>query len=99
VFMGYQGETFGLPTKVGKLPGQIVGMFVGMANGYLVAGNLWYFLDKCAGYNVPVLGIKNVGVLSQTGDTIVKVLPFNLIGEPILLLGLLFVLLILRIAK
>ena len=99
VFMGYQGETLSVAVNFSKLTGSISGLFVGLANGYLIAGNLWYFLDKCARYNVPALGIKDVGVLSPTALTIIKVLPLNLIGEPILLLGLLFLLLILRIAK
>ena len=67
--------------------------------GYLIAGNLWYFLDKCARYNVPALGIQNVGVLSSTAQTLVRILPFNVLSEPILLMGLLFLLLILRIVK
>lgn len=99
VFMGYQGETFGLPTSVGKVPSQIVGIFAGLANGYLIAGNLWWFLEKCAKYSAPVLNINGVGTLSSTANTIRGILPYNLIGEPVLLLGLLFLLLILRIAK
>ena len=101
VFMGYQGETLGLLTKVGRVPSGIFGLFVGLVNGWLVAGNLWFFLDKCAKYNVPALGIQNanVAVLSQTAQTMIKLLPLNVIGEPVLLLGLLFLLLILRIAK
>jgi uncharacterized membrane protein required for colicin V production len=99
VFMGYQGETLGLPAKVGRVQGQILGLLVGVVNGWLIAGNLWFFLHKCANYNVPALGIKNTGVLSPTAETLVKMLPLNLIGEPIVLLGLLFLLLILRIAK
>ena len=81
------------------MTGSVVGFFVGLLNGYLIAGNLWYFLDKCAMYNVPRLGLTNVGVLSPTAQTIVKILPLNVIGEPIILLGVLFLLLILRIAK
>ncbi len=99
VFMGYQGETLGLPTKVGKLSSGILGMFAGIVNGWMVAGNLWYFLDKCANYNVPSLGIRSVGVLSETAQTIIKILPLNLIGEPAILIALLMLLLLVRIAK
>jgi hypothetical protein len=56
-------------------------------------------LDKCAKYQVPALGINGAGTLSTMANTLIKVLPFNLVGEPALLLGLLFLLLILRIAK
>ena len=99
VFMGYQGNTLEIPVKFTRVTGGVAGFFVGLLNGYLIAGNLWFFLDKCARYNVPSLGITNVGVLSQTAQTIVKILPLNVLGEPIMLLGLLFLLLIFRIAK
>jgi uncharacterized membrane protein required for colicin V production len=99
VFMGYQGKTFEVPVNFNRITGSVTGFFIGMLNGYLIAGNLWYFLDRCALYNVPRLGITNVGVLSPTAQTIVKILPLNIIGEPLVLLGALFLLLILRIAK
>ena len=100
VFMGYQGETFSVPVPFNKVTGSVAGFFVGVLNGYLIAGNLWYFLDRCAMYDVPRLGLNHVGVLSPTAQTIVKILPLNtVLGEPIVLLGLLFLLLILRIAK
>jgi len=99
VFMGYQGETLGLPTKVGKLSSGILGMFTGVINGWMVAGNLWYFLDKCASYNVPSLGIQSAGVLSDKAQTIIKILPLSLIGEPAVLMALLMLLLLVRIAK
>lgn len=99
VFMGYQGETLSLQTKVGGLSSGILGMFAGIVNGWLVAGNLWSLLDKCANYNVPALGIQSVGVLSDKAQTIVKILPLSLIGEPAILMALLLLLLLVRIAK
>ncbi len=99
VFMGYQGQTLEIPVKIGHVTGGVAGFFVGLVNGYLIAGNLWFFLDKCARYNVPSLGITNVGVLSPTAQTIIKILPLNVLSEPIMLLGLLFLLLLFRIAK
>lgn len=99
VFWGYQGQTLALPQNLGQVSGPIVGFFVGLINGWLVAGNLWYFLAKCANYSVPALGINSVGTLSQTASTLYSLVPFNTpIGSPVALMGLLFVLLILRIA-
>ncbi len=99
VFMGYQGDTLALNQTVGRVTGSIMGLFIGLVNGWLIAGNLWYFLGQCANYTVPALGITGVGVLNQTSQTLWKLLPFNTIGSPLALIGILFILLLLRIAK
>ncbi len=41
-FMGYQGQTFGLSSSVSRIPGQVMGLFIGLFNGWLIGGNLWY---------------------------------------------------------
>lgn len=99
VFMGYQGDTLSLNQSVGRITGSIMGLFIGLVNGWLIAGDLWYFLGQCANYTVPALGINGVGVLDQTSQTLWKLLPFNTIGSPLVLVAILFVLLLLRIAK
>jgi hypothetical protein len=99
VYMGYQGETFSLNTNVSRAPGALLGVLAGLLNGYLIAGNLWWMLLNCAGYSVPSLGIRGVGSPSATATAIIHVLPLNVLHEPILLMGLLFLLLVLRIAK
>jgi uncharacterized membrane protein required for colicin V production len=99
VFMGYAGDTFSIRQKVGGMAGNILGLFVGLVNGYLIFGDLWYFLQRCANNAVPALGIKSVGTLSTNATTLSHILPFNLVQEPLLWLGILFLLLILRIAK
>lgn len=99
VYMGYQGQTLSLNTNVGGAPSAILGVLAGLLNGYLIAGNLWWMLANCAGYDVPTLSIRGVGSLSQTASTITHILPFNVLNEPIILMGLLFLLMVLRIAK
>jgi hypothetical protein len=100
VYIGYQGATFGLPTELGTAPRAILGLLIGAINGYFIAGNLWWFLHYCARYNLPNIGItpSNAGLLSSTAQSIVAMLPFN-IFSPVLLIGLLFLLLVLRIVK
>jgi hypothetical protein len=99
VFMGYQGDTLSLNQSVGRITGSVMGLGIGLVNGWLVAGNLWYFLGQCANYTVPALGINSVGVLDPTAATLWKLLPFNTIGSPLMLVGILLVLMLLRIAK
>ena len=94
--MGYQGETLGLSGNVGRLKENVLGILIGLINGYLVAGNLWYFLDKFAKYNVPGLGIQPP--TTAAAQQIIHFLPYNLLREP-MLMGLLLLFLVLRIAK
>jgi len=51
-FISYHGETLafeGRPPKGFK--GVLFGLMVGLLNGYLISGSLWYFLDK---YDYPI---------------------------------------------
>jgi hypothetical protein len=99
VFWGYQGETLSLKAELRRVTGSIIGIFIGLVNGWLIAGNLWYFLAKCADYTVPALGINGVGVLNPMSQLLYQLLPLNLITNPVVLLGLLFLLILLRLAK
>ncbi len=94
--IGYQGETLGLSGNVGRVKENVLGVLIGLINGYLVAGNLWYFLDTYAKYNVPGLGIQ--APTAQAAQQIIHFLPYNLLREP-MLMGLLLLFLVLRIAK
>jgi hypothetical protein len=100
VYIGYQGTTLALPTELGAAPRTIMGLLIGLINGYFIAGNLWWFLHYCARYNLPNIGITpaNAGMLSETAQKIVSLLPFN-VFTPVLLIGMLFLLLVLRIVK
>jgi hypothetical protein len=42
-FIAYQGETLVFP---GGSPNAILGLLVGLLNGYLFAGTLWYYWDR-----------------------------------------------------
>jgi len=94
--IGYQGETLGLSGSIGRIKESVLGVLIGLINGYLVAGNLWYFLDTYAKYNVPGLGIQAPS--AQVAAQMVHFLPYNLLREP-MLMGLLLLFLVLRIAK
>ena len=80
VFWTYQGKTFdfgGQPAK-GCL-GFVFGLLVGLINGYLVAGTLWYYADKFE-YPFPLFSMP----LTAAGAAMVNYLPQTVIqGEPV----------------
>jgi hypothetical protein len=86
VLFGYQ--TPNIPKLAGnnrfareRLQDVLLGIFIGMVNGYFVMGSIWYFLNA-AGYPFP-----NV-ISAPTGDVLVlvnkyiAVLPPALLGSP-----------------
>lgn len=83
-FVSYQGETLAFSGQAPRA-GQAVllGSLTGFLNGYLIAGSIWYYMDK---YNYPVswLGFSADG-LSNLAKTIVNFLPLNFLGQPIFL--------------
>lgn len=101
VFISYHGETL---TFGGSPPKGLVGFFfnlmVGLLNGYLIAGTIWYYLDK---YDYPtrLLGLYQ-GELSSQAEFLRSLLLFNLIPanfqEPVLLFFIIF-LIIMRVIK
>jgi uncharacterized membrane protein required for colicin V production len=101
VFISYHGETLtfsGTPPKGGT--GTLYNLMVGLLNGYLVAGTIWYYLDK---YDYPtrLLGLYQ-GELTSRAEFLRRLLLFNLIPanflEPILLFSIFF-LIIMRVAR
>jgi len=101
VFISYHGETLtfsGTPPK-GRI-GTFYNLMVGLLNGYLVAGTIWYYLDK---YDYPtrLLGLYQ-GELSSRAEFLRSLLLFNLMPanfrEPILLFFIFF-LIIMRVAR
>ncbi len=101
VFISYHGETltFG-GTAPGGLAGAFLSLMVGLLNGYLIVGTIWYYLDK---YNYPtkLLGLYQ-GELSPLAQTLRSFLLFNLIPsnliEPVLIFFILF-LIIMRVIR
>ena len=101
VFISYHGETLafsGTPPKGGT--GTLYDLMVGLLNGYLVSGTLWYYLDK---YDYPtrLLGLFE-GELTSRAELLRSLLLFNLIPEnfwePVLLFFIFF-LIIMRVAR
>jgi len=101
VFISYHGETLtfgGTPPK--GLAGLLLNLMVGLLNGYLIVGTIWYYLDK---YNYPtrLLGLYQ-GELSPLAQTLRSFLLFNLIPsnlvEPVLIFFILF-LIIMRVIR
>ncbi len=83
-FISYQGHTLEFagqpPTGV---QGMLLGLLNGAANGYLIVGSLWYYLDKY-GYPLEFLGV-NAGSLSESARSVLPYLPQAFLGQPILL--------------
>lgn len=93
VFISYHGETLtfgGSPPK--GLTGVLFNLLIGLLNGYLIIGTIWYYLDK---YNYPtrLLGLYREP-LSPLAQTLRSLLLFNVIPadfqEPVLVFFILF---------
>ncbi len=93
VFISYHGETLtfgGSPPK--GLTGLLFNLLIGLLNGYLIIGTIWYYLDK---YNYPtrLLGLYQEP-LSPLAQTLRSLLLFNVIPaefqEPVLVFFILF---------
>ena len=82
VFISYQGETLTYQGTNPRFPvGALLSALVGLINGYLVTGTLWWFLNR---YGYPtVLGFSNLGNLTDFARSIVdnKLLPLDLLGN------------------
>lgn len=96
VFMGYQGQTFFLGNPLSRSQEPILGLAAGLVNGYLVAGSLWWFLTKLAGYTA--LGLNITAPTTQSAQQIIHFLPFDVLGGA-RIVALLLLLLVLRIAR
>lgn len=83
-FVSYHGETLAfsgeLPTGVQRV---VLGLLVGTLNGYLIAGSVWYYMDRF-GYPVRWLGVA-ADQLSPAAQAIVEYLPPAFLGQPVLL--------------
>jgi len=81
-FISYQGETLAYG---GKAPpgvyGAILGWLTGLLNGYLIAGSIWYYMDKL-NYPIKWLGFTK-DQLSSLAKTLVGFLPTAFLGREI----------------
>jgi len=97
VFISYQGITLNFKgsAPVGVLS-PILGMVVGLLNGYFVAGTVWHYMHT---YRYP-FGSMNVDALSDTAQAMLRFLPPHIFEQqPGFLLALLLLLLILSVWK
>ncbi len=95
VFMSYQGITLVFKGNAPKgAVSHLLGLIVGLLNGYFIAGTVWFYLHR---YDYP-LGLVDGSNLSEVAQRMIQYLPprvFNL--HPGYLLGLLLLLLILSV--
>ena len=75
--ISYHGETLAFDGKPPKGPkGILFGLLTGLLNGYLVAGSLWYFLDK---YEYPIKLLQFEAPLTNLAKSVIPLLPLTLL--------------------
>jgi hypothetical protein len=102
-FVSYEGETLaygGEAPRGGQ--GVVLGVVAGTLNGYLIAGTIWFYMDKF-GYPIKWLGFA-ADKLSPLAKGLADYLPISFLGQPLLLgqsllLYLAIVLLIARVVR
>jgi hypothetical protein len=76
-FVSYHGETLAFEGKPPKGPkGVFFAMLAGLLNGYLIAGSLWYFLDK---YGYPIKFLQFQRPLTDLAKNLIPFLPLTLL--------------------
>lgn len=82
VFAGYAGKTFDFPGRPKSPPiGTLLSLLVGMLNGYLIAGTLWYYEDHFS-YPLQILGLIQLP-LTTNGTALLGYLPQKLFESPV----------------
>lgn len=96
VFASYAGRTLDFGGAPAPPPqGTLLSLAVGALNGYLVAGTLWYYLQK---FNYPVQSLGLVQLpLTPTGQSIAEFLPQRIFESPAYWMLPVAVLLLLRV--
>lgn len=96
VFAGYSGRTINFSGRQVPPPqGTILSILIGMLNGYLVAGTLWYY-QHLFQYPFQMLDLITP-VLTPTAEALVGILPQILLPSPALWMFPIAVLLLLRV--
>jgi len=101
VFATYAGRTFAFPgTPPGGLEGFFFNVIVGLVNGYLFTGTLWYYLNK---YHYPYLtkyGLFKPDLMTDRARAMLHWLPPELFkGRPELLAAFAGILIILSVRR
>jgi uncharacterized membrane protein required for colicin V production len=76
-FVSYQGQTLAFEGNPPKPPvGTLLAFGTGLVNGYLIAGSMWYYLDRL---NYPLLHVSRAA-FSPTAQALLTILPPKLLG-------------------
>lgn len=93
-FKSYSGTVFAFEGKQIPAPlGTLVALGVGLVNGYLVAGTLWYYADK---FGYPL--VEFTSALTPVAQALIKVLP-QTVDSPLLWIVPAALLMIIRVWK
>ncbi len=96
VFSAYAGQTLNFSGTPAPPPqGTLISLGIGLLNGYLIAGTLWYYQDA---YGYPIIQLASFDdTLSETAQTLVEFLPPTLFDNPVYWIVPVAVLLIIRV--
>ena len=82
-FISYQGETLAFGGQLPRGPQAVVlALLVGVLNGYLIAGSIWFYMDKTH-YPIAWMGF-SADKLSAFAKSIIPYLPMSFLGKPFL---------------
>ncbi len=80
VFASYAGRTLDFGGKPMRAPeGTILSLLVGLLNGYLVAGTIWYYANL---FGYPFMNVDTTQ-FSSTADFMLTYLPQNVVSNPV----------------
>jgi hypothetical protein len=80
VFASYAGKTLDFGGKPLRAPeGTILSVLVGLLNGYLVAGTIWYYAQL---YNYPYMNV-DTSEMSDTAEFMLAYLPQVIATNPV----------------
>lgn len=96
VFGAYSGRTLNFTGTPAPPPqGTLISLVIGLLNGYLIAGTLWYYQDA---YNYPISQfVPFEDTLTETAQTLINYLPPTLFDNPVYWIVPVAVLLIIRV--
>jgi len=82
-FVSYEGETLAYGGMAPRgTQGIVLGVMSGLLNGYLIAGSIWFYMDKF-GYPLRWLGFAP-DKLSPLAQQMLQFLPITFLGQPVL---------------
>jgi len=97
IFASYSGRTWNFDGIEIPAPfGSVISFLIGLLNGYLVGGTLWYYLDK---FGYPYVFQFNLPLTVEAEKLVARYLPQTVFPSPLLWLLPLIVLIILRVRK